>query len=789
MKFSEQWLNEWLDGSVESERLYDRLTMSGLEVDGVETAAAEFSGVVVAQVKSVEPHPDADKLRVCSVDNGDETLQIVCGASNVRPDLKVPLATIGAKLPGDFKIKKSKLRGVESFGMLCSAAELGMVEEADGLMELADDLEVGQDIRRALNLDDQIIELSLTPNRGDCFSIMGIARDVAVFCDVPFKSTEFKQIKSEHDSKRDVILEAVDACPKYTGRVITNVNTQAETPLWMQEKLRRSSIRSISPVVDITNYVMIEMGLPMHAFDNDLLEGSVHVRYAKKNESLTLLDEQEIKLNENSLVIADDNKALALAGIMGGLDSSVTDKTKNIFLECAFFIPEKLIGDARRYGLHTDSSHRFERGVDYEQQLNAINRASELIIDICGGETGPVQEYIDEQNLPQRLAVNLRKPQIHRVLGLEVDDAKVVSIFERLGMKVESNDDGWTVTPPSYRFDIQIEVDLIEELARVIGYDNIEVKPLMASSTVKPESVETKSLKQLRSLLTSKGYYEVITYSFIDPKSTDLFSTTDYITLANPISSDLSVMRTSLIPGLVQALQYNINRQQPRVRLFESGLVFQQAGSLIQTPKLAGIVYGDIEAEQWDKRTSKTDFFDLKNDVEAVLSIFSEPHDVKFIPIEEKSFHPGQTARILLGDKNIGVIGALHPGTQADLGISKPIYAFELDLAAICSEKSIKFVEISKFPSIRRDLSLVLDGTINASHVSDCIEKTASELLKNLELFDVYVGEGIELGKKSLTFGLTFQRSSSTLVDTEVDALIEDILAQLQTEFGATLRE
>lgn len=789
MKFSEQWLNEWLDGSVESERLYDRLTMSGLEVDGIEPAAAEFSGVVVAKVITVEPHPDADKLRVCSVDSGDETLQIVCGAANVRPELKVPLAKIGAKLPGDFKIKKSKLRGVESFGMLCSVSELGMAEEADGLFELPNDLEVGQDIRKAISLDDQIIELSLTPNRGDCFSIMGIARDVAVFCDVPFKLAEFQETNTTSDLHREVVLDAVEECPKYTGRVIANVNTQAETPLWIQEKLRRSSIRSISPVVDITNYVMIEMGLPMHAFDNDVLEGSIHVRHAKQKEKLTLLDEQEINLNENSLVIADDKKALALAGIMGGLDSSVTDKTKNIFLECAFFVPEKLIGDARRYGLHTDSSHRFERGVDYEQQLNAINRATELIIEICGGEAGSVTEIVKQEQLPKRLPVSLRRAQIYRVLGLEVDDNKVVSIFERLGMIVESNDEGWTVTPPSYRFDIQIEVDLIEELARVIGYDNIDVKPLMASSNIKPESVETKSLKLIRSLLTAKGYYEVITYSFIEPKLANLFSTTDFITLANPISADLSVMRTSLVPGLVQALKYNINRQQARVRLFESGLVFKQTDSLEQSPMLAGVVYGDIEPEQWDKKTAKIDFYDLKTDVEAILANFSPSKDVNFVPTNEKSFHPGQTAKIILDGNEVGVIGALHPATQSALGVNKSIFAFELDLAAICREKPVKFVEISKFPSIRRDLSLVLSESINASHVSDCIEKTASELLKNLELFDVYVGEGIELGKKSLTFGLTFQRSSSTLVDTEVDALIEDILAQLHTEFGATLRE
>lgn len=790
MKFSEQWLGEWLDGQVDSAHLHDRLTMSGLEVDGVEPAAMDFSGVVVAEVLSVAPHHDAEKLNVCTVDVGSETLQIVCGAANVRAEAKFPLATIGAFLPGEFKIKKSKLRGVESFGMLCSTQELGITDEADGLMELPASFTVGEDLRQAMSLDDSIIEVSLTPNRGDCLSILGIARDVAVFCDVPFKPLEMRTVNVKSDQQRSVHLETPEACPKYIGRVISKVNVNADTPFWVQEKLRRSGLRSISPVVDITNYVMLEMGLPMHAFDNDLLTGAIHVRYAHEQETLTLLDEQAIELDSKTLVIADDDKVLALAGIMGGLDSSVTEQTQNIFLECAFFTPEEIIGDARKYGLHTDSSHRFERGVDYDRQLAVIERASELITTICGGEAGPITESVLEEHLPKRSPVELRKPQIQRLLGMELADEKIVSIFQRLGLDVKATANGWSVTPPSYRFDITIEADLIEELARVIGYDNIAVQPLMTSLSLRPESSARMSLEKIRHLLEARGYYEVITYSFIDPKIEALFADENTpLALANPISSELSVMRSSLLPGLLNTLQYNVNRQQSRVRLFESGLVFEQSKELEQTPRLAGLVYGEIEPQQWGTASAASDFFDMKNDVEAVLGLSHSNETVKFIPFEQKSLHPHQACQIIINGQRIGIMGAVHPETLQSLGIAKSCYIFELDLAAICGEKAIKFSELSKFPSVRRDLSILVDESLAINKISDSIQNSAQELLKNLELFSVYQGEGIEIGKKSLTYGLTFQRSSSTLVDTEVDANMEDILAALENEFGATLRE
>ena len=790
MKFSEQWLGEWLAADVDSDYLHERLTMSGLEVDGIEPAAADFSGVVVAKVIAIEPHPDADKLRVCSVDSGTETLQVVCGAANVRVDLVVPLATIGAKLPGDFKIKKSKLRGVESYGMLCSAKELGMVDEAEGLLELADDLSIGENIRSALQLDDNIIELSLTPNRGDCLSISGIARDVAVFCDVPFKGVDVEAVKVDIDSVRAVHLDAPASCPKYTGRIIKGVNVQAETPLWMQEKLRRSALRSISPVVDITNYVMLELGQPMHAFDNNKLIGAVHVRYAKQNEKLTLLDGQEYELDTDILIIADDENPLAMAGIMGGLDSSVTDSTHDIFLECAFFTPEKIIGDARKYSLHTDSSHRFERGVDFNAQVNAIESATQLILAICGGQVGPLIEEMVFAELPKRHSVQLRANQIQRILGLEMAVEKVQSIFERLGMQVEPVVDGWQVTPPSYRFDIAIEVDLIEEIARVVGYDNIEVQSFTSNLSMHAESIEKTTLNKIRNLLIYKGYQEAITYSFIGPKLSEQFSDgQESLALANPISTEMSLMRTSLIPGLMQALQYNVNRQQPRLRLFESGLVFQDPSNLKQIPKLAGVIYGEIEPEQWDKRTTSCDFFDLKADVEAILRLFIESGDVTFIAIEQKSMHPLRTSQILLNSKAIGIIGAVHPTALEKADLGKFTYVFELDLASICTEKVFKYHEISKFPSVRRDISILTDVGIPVTEIIEIIKKSSIKYLKKLELFDLYQGEGIDIGKKSLTFGLTFQRSSSTLMDREVETMVGDILALLQKQFGATLRE
>ena len=793
MKFSEQWLREFLRGEVDSAYLLERLTMSGLEVDGIESAAAEFSGVVVAKVLNVEPHPDADKLKICTVDCNDaELLQIVCGAANVDKNMFVALAKIGARLPGDFKIKKSKLRGVESFGMLCSAKELGLAEEADGLIALPTGLNIGEDVRSALHLDDSIIELSLTPNRGDCFSISGIARDVAVFCNVEFEESDIQAIEPVIAEIRAIQLQAPEACASYVGRIIKDVDLSTSSPLWMTEKLRRSGIRSISPVVDITNYVMLELGQPMHAFDNDKLQGAIQVRYAKKGESLTLLDTQECSLDDETLVIADENGPLAMAGIMGGLASSVGDSTQNIFLESAFFTPELIIGDARKYGLHTDSSHRFERGVDFQLQTQAIERATALILEICGGQAGAISRETVEEALPKRPVVTLRAAQIKRILGFELENAKVEVIFEQLGLNVKAVEGGWEVNPPSYRFDINIEADLIEEIARVIGYDNIETQALVLSLNMQVESLATKVLERSRNFLINRAYQEAINYSFIEPELNDLFrSKTEILKLVNPISKDMSVMRSSLLPGLLMSLQYNANRQQQRVRLFESGLVFEGVKALKQSPKLAGVIYGEIEPEQWDKKTSSSDFFDLKSDVKAILGQLSslDSDSVQFLPSRQKFLHPGQSADISLEGNTIGCLGALHPNISQYLELSRPSFVFELELEAISRDYVVKCSEISKFPSIRRDISLLVDTSIQVAELTRWIKKSASDLLVNLELFDLYEGERIDIGKKSLTFGLTFQRSSSTLIDSEVESLVAGVLDKLRKELGATLRE
>ena len=789
MKFSEAWLQEWLAETVETEHLLDRLTMSGLEVDGMEPVAADFSGVVVAQIQSIAPHPDADKLRICQVNAGAEALQIVCGAPNVYEGMKAPLAMIGARLPGDFKIKKSKLRGVESFGMLCSAKEIGLMDDADGLMDLPQSLTPGDDIREALSLDDNIIEISLTPNRGDCLGLSGIARDVAVFCDVPYAPLASNPTEVSSSHQREVVLTAADACPRYLGRVIAGVDAKQASPLWLQEKLRRSGLRSVSVIVDITNYVMLELGLPMHAFDNDRLDGAIEVRFAKDVEALTLLDGNQIELKADTLVIADQQQALALAGIMGGEASAVTDSTTNIFLECAFFQPLAITGKARQYGLHTDSSHRFERGVDFERQSEAMERATALILDICGGQAGPINEQCMAEHLPKRPAVSLRAEQIARLLGIEVESERVTSIFERLGLAVQTTNDGWSVIPPSYRFDIAIEADLIEEIARVIGYDHIPTQGLESSSTLqRPQGLEP-SIKRIRECLVARDYHEVITYSFIEPNLAVAFSAQAPLALANPISADLGVMRASLIPGLVSTLAYNLKRQQPRCRIFETGLVFINDDELEQIPRLAGLISGPRYPEQWDQSAEHVDVFDLKNDLEALLSSFVDTSELKFKPSEQENLHPYQCSRVILSGKDIGLLAALHPQFLKDQGIKQKAVVFEVDLAPICQEKAIKFTEISKFPSIRRDLSLLVDESITVQQLQQSIQNTVSELLSNLQLFGVYQGEGIEIGKKSVTFALTFQGSSSTLVDSEVDAMVDDVLAALQQEFGATLRE
>jgi phenylalanyl-tRNA synthetase beta chain len=792
MKFSEQWLRGWVSPQVSRDELVARLSMAGLEVDSVTPAAGAFSGVVVGEVLSTEQHPDADKLRVCQVSNGNETFQVVCGAPNVRPGLKIPFAMIGAELPGDFKIKKAKLRGVESNGMLCSAAELQAGEGNDGLMELPADAPVGQDIRVYLDLDDASIEVDLTPNRGDCLSVAGLAREVGALYAAEVVRPKIATIAAIHDEVRPVEVLAPAACPRYLGRVIRNVDLSRPTPQWMVERLRRSDVRSIDAAVDITNYVMLELGQPLHAFDLAEINGGIRVRMAEEGEKLVLLDGQEVTLRADTLVIADHQRALAIAGVMGGEHSGVTSSTRDIFLESAFFDTISVAGKARSYGLHTDASHRYERGVDWQLAREAMERATGLLLEITGGEAGPVIEVVSEQHLPSVAPVTLRASRVEQMLGLVIDNAEIERLLNALGLTVSADGDGqWRVEVPSHRFDISLEVDLIEELARLYGYNRLPVRYPQARLAPQAKAEAKGDLPELRRLLVARGYQEAITYSFIDPKWFELFNPgTQPLLLANPISNDMAAMRSSLWPGLVKALQHNLNRQQDRVRMFESGLRFVgQLGELKQEPMLAGVVCGSRLPEGWAQGRDVVDFFDVKADVEAVLGFAGALGEFTFAPGQHPALHPGQTARIERDGREVGYLGALHPELSRTLGLDRPVFVFELVLAEVATGRLPKFHELSRFPEVRRDLALLADRDVAASAVLDVIRENAGEWLTDLRLFDVYQGKGIDPHRKSLAVGLTWQHPSRTLNDDEVNATTLAILTSLEERLNATLRK
>ena len=792
MKFSEQWLRGWVSPQVSRDELVARLSMAGLEVDSVTPAAGAFSGVVVGEVLSTEQHPDADKLRVCQVSNGSETFQVVCGAPNVRPGLKIPFAMIGAQLPGDFKIKKAKLRGVESNGMLCSQSELQVGEGNDGLMELPADAPVGQDFRVWLELDDVSIEVDLTPNRGDCLSLAGLAREVGALYAAPVSVPAVAEVPVAHDEVRPVEVLAASACPRYLGRVIRNVDLSRPTPLWMVERLRRSDIRSIDAAVDITNYVMIELGQPLHAFDLAEINGGIRVRMAEEGEKLVLLDGQEVSLRADTLVIADHQRALAIAGVMGGEHSGVSAKTRDIFLESAFFDQIAVAGKARSYGLHTDASHRYERGVDWQLARKAMERATGLLLEITGGEAGPIIEAVSEQHLPAIAPVILRAERIEQMLGLKMEATQVESLLSGLGLAVSAEAAGqWRVEVPSHRFDISLEVDLIEELARLYGYNRLPVRYPQARLAPQAKAEARSDLPELRRLLVARGYQEAITYSFIDPRQFELFSPgAEPLLLANPISNDMAAMRASLWPGLVKSLQHNLNRQQDRVRLFESGLRFVgQLDGLKQEPMLAGVVCGSRLPEGWAQGRDVVDFFDVKADVEALLGFAGAGDAFTFVPGNHPALHPGQTARIERDGKEVGYIGAIHPELSKTLGLDRPVFVFELVLAEVALGKMPKFQELSRFPEVRRDLALLADVGVAATAVLEVIRENAGEWLTELRLFDVYQGKGIDPHRKSLAVGLTWQHPSRTLNDDEVNAATHNILTSLEERLNATLRK
>ncbi|WP_263142634.1 phenylalanine--tRNA ligase subunit beta [Pseudomonas sp. RIT-PI-AD] len=792
MKFSEQWLRNWVNPQVSRDELVARLSMVGLEVDSVTPVAGMFSGVVVGKVISAEPHPDADKLRVCQVSDGRETYQVVCGAPNVRAGLKVPFAMIGAVLPGDFKIKRAKLRGVESNGMLCSAAELHISEDANGLMELAEEAPVGSDIREYLELDDVSIELGLTPNRGDCLSLAGLAREVGAIYSVPVSSIAIDPVPATHQAVLPVSILAEQACPRYMGRIIRNVDLSRPTPAWMLERLRRSDIRSIDAAVDITNYVMLELGQPMHAFDLAEISEGVRVRMVEPGEKLVLLDGQHIDLRTDTLVIADHKRPLAIAGVMGGEASGVGVKTQDLFLESAFFDPILLAGKARSYGLHTDASHRFERGVDASLPQRAIERATALLLEIVGGEAGPLIQVDSEAHLPRTAPIELRAERVEQMLGLVIAHQEIERLLTGLGLRLTVQGDGrWQVQVPSHRFDLSLEVDLIEELGRLYGYDRLPVRYPLARLAPQPRPESRAELPALRRLLVARGYQEAITYSFIDPKLFQLFAPgVEPLKLANPISADMAAMRISLWPGLIKAVQHNLNRQQSRIRLFESGLRFLgQLDGLLQQPMIAGAITGSRMPEGWSHGREQVDFFDLKADVEALLGYAGSMESFTFHPDQHPALHPGQTARIDREGEPVGFLGALHPELAKTLGIDQPVYVFELLLAGVTKGSVPRFSELSRYPEVRRDLALVVDRDVPAESVLACIREQAGEWLSDLRLFDVYQGKGIDPLRKSLAVGLTWQHPSRTLNDDEVNTTTQSILASLEDRFNATLRK
>ncbi|AEF22715.1 phenylalanine--tRNA ligase subunit beta [Pseudomonas fulva] len=790
MKFSEQWLRSWVSPQASRDELVARLSMAGLEVDSVSPVAGAFSGVIVGEVLSTEQHPDADKLRVCQVSNGSETFQVVCGAPNVRPGLKIPFATIGAELPGDFKIKKAKLRGVESNGMLCSASELQISEDNEGLLELPADAPVGQDIREYFELNDVSIEVDLTPNRGDCLSLAGLAREVGALYDAPVTRPQIAAVAPAHDEVRPVDVLAPQACPRYLGRVVRNVDLSKPSPRWMVERLRRADVRSIDAAVDVTNYVMLELGQPMHAFDLDVIQGGIRVRMAEEGEKLVLLDGQEVTLRADTLVIADHQRALAIAGVMGGEHSGVSATTRDLFLESAFFDTIAVAGKARSYGLHTDSSHRFERGVDSQLAREAMERATALLLEIVGGEAGPIIEVVDPAQLPNVTPISLRAERVEQMLGLKLDDELIVKLLGALGLSVEGGAGQWQVKVPSHRFDISLEVDLIEELARLYGYNRLPVRYPQARLAPQTKAEAVADLPVLRRLLVARGYQEAITYSFIDPKLFELFSPgVKPLTLANPISADMAAMRASLWPGLVKAVEHNLNRQQSRVRLFESGLRFVgQLDELKQEPMLAGVITGSRLPESWAHGRDSVDFFDAKADVEALLAAAGDATSFAFVPGEHSALHPGQTARIERDGRLVGYLGAIHPELAKTLGLDQPLFLFELLLGEITAGRMPAFKELSRFPEVRRDLALLVDRDVPAQNLLADIREQAGEWLTDLRLFDVYQGKGIDPLRKSLAVGLTWQHPSRTLNDDEVSTATQNILTSLEQRFNATLR-
>ncbi|MCK1967734.1 phenylalanine--tRNA ligase subunit beta [Franconibacter sp. IITDAS19] len=795
MKFSELWLREWVNPSLDSEALANQITMAGLEVDGVDPVAGAFHGVVVGEVVECGQHPNADKLRVTKVNvGGERLLDIVCGAPNCRQGLKVAVATIGAVLPGDFKIKAAKLRGEPSEGMLCSFSELGISDDHSGIIELPSDAPIGTDIREYLKLDDNTIEISVTPNRADCLGIIGVARDVAVLNQLPLNEPEMAPVAATVNDTLSIRVDAPEACPRYLGRVVKSINVSAPTPLWMREKLRRCGIRSIDAVVDVTNYVLLELGQPMHAFDLNRIEGGIVVRMAKEGETLVLLDGNEAKLNEDTLVIADHSKALAMGGIFGGEHSGVNTETRDVLLECAFFNPLSITGRARRHGLHTDASHRYERGVDPALQYKAMERATRLLIDICGGEAGPVVDVTSEAHLPKRATITLRRSKLDRLIGHVIPDEQVTDILKRLGCEVTEGQDEWQAAAPSWRFDMEIEEDLVEEVARVYGYDNIPNEPVQAGLEMGSHREADLSLKRVKTMLVDKGYQEVITYSFVDPKVQQLLHPgEEALILPSPISSDMSAMRLSLWTGLLSTVVYNQNRQQNRVRIFETGLRFvpdtQADLGIRQDLMLSGVLCGNRYEEHWDQAKSAVDFYDLKGDLESVLELTGKLSEIEFKAEANPALHPGQSAAIYLKGERIGFIGVVHPELERKLDLNGRTLVFELLWDKVADRIVPQAAEVSRFPANRRDIAVVVSENVPAADILAECKKVGANQIVGVNLFDVYRGKGVAEGYKSLAISLILQDTSRTLEEEDIAATVARCVEALKERFQASLRD
>lgn len=792
MKIAESWLREWVDPSLGTTELGDRLTMAGHELDSVHVEGDGLEGVVVAEILEASPHPGADRLQVCKVSSGEgEPIQIVCGAPNARKGLKTPLARPGTRLPNGLKLRKAKIRGVESLGMLCSAVELGLGEESDGIMELPADAVVGQPLTDLLVLPDAVFEVDLTPNRGDCFSVLGIARDVSAMTATPLAGPELAPVPATIKDTWPVEQVVPEACPRFAGRVVRGIDAGAATPVWMVERLRRAGIRAIHPVVDVTNYVMLELGQPLHAYDLAKLAGPIRPRFAEPGETVTLLDEREVTLNPDTVVISDDSGPIGLAGIMGGLSTAVSDETRDVFFEAAFWPQAVMAGRARSYGLHTDASLRFERGVDPELPPRAIERATDLLLAIAGGAAGPAEDHLLAEHLPSREPVGLRRARLAKILGVDIDDAEITRILNGLHFEVTETDSGWTVTPPGYRFDIVIEEDLVEEVARVYGYDRIDEKTAITGTPLHTIPEGRVDLERVASTLLARDYQEVITWSFIDAESNRrLTGEESSLVLTNPISSEMSVMRGTLWAGMVQAARNNLARQQDRVRLFEFGRSYHgTVDETAEVPRVAGLITGSSMPEQWSIKAQAVDFFDLKSDVEALLALTGRAAEFRFEPLEHVALQPGQAARILLGERQVGVLGKLHPAAARACDFKKDAFLFELDADAVFAASVPAAREISRFPAIRRDIAIVVAESVSAAEIRDAAVSVAPALVREVRVFDVYRGPGIEAGLKSVALGLILQETSRTLTDADADSVLDAAVQKLQQQFAAVLRD